>query len=109
MITDSQFESMTAMAAAVRDRDVSPVELLNACIERIEQRNPSLDGLDPWDGDIYWAKVGLLVRSATPVRWVGRVARGLLCQRTVCLTLVVHHEDETNDGWIAVGGSCTEW
>ena len=45
MVADAEFESMTAMrmAAAVRDRAVSPVELLDACIERIERRNPSLN------------------------------------------------------------------
>ena len=45
MVADGEFESMTAtqLAAAVRDRDVSPVELVDACIERIERRNPSLN------------------------------------------------------------------
>lgn len=39
-----EFESMTAtqMAAAVRDREVSPVELIDNCIDGIEQRNSSL-------------------------------------------------------------------
>ena len=47
MSTNTGFESMTAtqMAAAVREREVSPVELVNACIERIERRNPSLNAV----------------------------------------------------------------
>jgi amidase/aspartyl-tRNA(Asn)/glutamyl-tRNA(Gln) amidotransferase subunit A len=47
MSANSGSELMTAaqMAAAVREREVSPVELVNACIERIEQRNPSLNAV----------------------------------------------------------------
>lgn len=45
MAATAEFESMTAtqMAAAVRAGDVSPVELVDACVERIERRNPSLN------------------------------------------------------------------
>lgn len=45
MTAGGEFESMTAtqMAASVRDGDVSPVELVEACVDRIEQRNPSLN------------------------------------------------------------------
>jgi amidase len=45
MAADAGFESMTAtqMAAAVRDRDVSPVELVDACIERVDARNDRLN------------------------------------------------------------------
>lgn len=44
MASHDEFARMTAaqMAAAVRDRKVSPVELVDACIDGIEQRNPSL-------------------------------------------------------------------
>jgi amidase len=44
-MTGLEFASMTAtqMAAAVRDREVSPVELVEACIDRITKRNPSLN------------------------------------------------------------------
>ncbi len=45
MVADAEFESMTAarMAATVRDRQVSPVELVEACIERIDRRNDSVN------------------------------------------------------------------
>ena len=45
MAADAEFESMTAteMAAAVRTGEVSPVELVDACIERIGRRNPSVN------------------------------------------------------------------
>jgi amidase/aspartyl-tRNA(Asn)/glutamyl-tRNA(Gln) amidotransferase subunit A len=45
MATGAEFESMTAteMAAAVRTGQVSPVELVDACIERILRRNPSVN------------------------------------------------------------------
>jgi amidase len=45
MVTEHEFESMTAvqMAAAVRGRDASPVELVDACIERIDRRNDSIN------------------------------------------------------------------
>lgn len=45
MTAGGEFESMTAtqMARSVRDGEVSPVELVEACVDRIEQRNPSLN------------------------------------------------------------------
>jgi amidase/aspartyl-tRNA(Asn)/glutamyl-tRNA(Gln) amidotransferase subunit A len=45
MSAGAEFEPMTAaeMVTAVRERRVSPVELVHACIERIEQRNASLN------------------------------------------------------------------
>jgi amidase/aspartyl-tRNA(Asn)/glutamyl-tRNA(Gln) amidotransferase subunit A len=46
MVADTiQMASFSAaeMAARVRRREVSPVELVDACIRRIEERNPSLN------------------------------------------------------------------
>ena len=37
------YASATELAALIRRRAVSPVELLDAAIERIERRNPSLN------------------------------------------------------------------
>src|SRR5262245_13006932 len=45
MVTDTKdvaYTSTTDLAARVRRREVSPVELVDACIQRIEARNPSL-------------------------------------------------------------------
>lgn len=44
MTGHAEFESMTAtqMASAVREQQVSPVELVDTCIDGIEERNPSL-------------------------------------------------------------------
>ena len=41
--TDYAYVSAAELARRVREREVSAVELLNACIERIETRNPSLN------------------------------------------------------------------
>jgi amidase/aspartyl-tRNA(Asn)/glutamyl-tRNA(Gln) amidotransferase subunit A len=40
--TDVAYSSASELAARVRRREVSPVELVDACIQRIEARNPSL-------------------------------------------------------------------
>ncbi len=40
---DLAYMSATEMALRIRRRDLSPVEVVAACIERIEQRNPSLN------------------------------------------------------------------
>ncbi len=45
MNTGSELMTAVQMAVAVREREVSPVELVNACIERIEQRNPCLNAV----------------------------------------------------------------
>ncbi len=42
---DFAYRSATATARAIRQREVSPVEVLDAVIERIERRNPSLNAL----------------------------------------------------------------
>src|SRR4029453_6992483 len=41
--TDLAYTSATEIAARVRRREVSPVELVDTCIQRIEARNPSLN------------------------------------------------------------------
>ncbi len=41
--TDFAYVSATELARRIREREVSAVELLDACIERIETRNPSLN------------------------------------------------------------------
>jgi amidase len=46
------FGSATEMAAAVRHREVSPLELLDACLERVDRLNPEINAV-VWrnDGD----------------------------------------------------------
>jgi amidase/aspartyl-tRNA(Asn)/glutamyl-tRNA(Gln) amidotransferase subunit A len=44
-IEDLAYMSAAAIAAAVRRRDLSPVEIVESTIERIEKRNPSLNAI----------------------------------------------------------------
>src|SRR3954471_8864606 len=39
------YESLAALALRIRERQLSPVEVVDAFIDRIEQRNPSLTAL----------------------------------------------------------------
>jgi len=43
LTTDLSYSSAAEIAARVKRRELSPVELIDACIERIEARNPSLN------------------------------------------------------------------
>ena len=45
MSDDLAYAPATELAARIRHRDLSPVELLDAVIARIEARNPSLNAL----------------------------------------------------------------
>lgn len=43
LTTDLAYSSAAEIAARVKRRELSPVEIIDACIERIEARNPSLN------------------------------------------------------------------
>jgi Asp-tRNA(Asn)/Glu-tRNA(Gln) amidotransferase A subunit family amidase len=43
LTTDLAYTSAAEMAARVKRRELSPVEIVDACIERIAARNPSLN------------------------------------------------------------------
>ena len=71
------YASATELAALIRQRLVSPVELLDSVIERIEQRNPSLNAfVYPGFDDARAA------RPATPSRPSSRARRSVPC--TAC-------------------------
>src|ERR1700722_15700147 len=48
------YVSATELAARIRRREVSPVEVMEAAIARIEKRNPSLNALIFTDFDGAW-------------------------------------------------------
>jgi amidase/aspartyl-tRNA(Asn)/glutamyl-tRNA(Gln) amidotransferase subunit A len=43
LATDLAYSSATELATRIKRRELSPVEVVDACIERIEARNPSLN------------------------------------------------------------------
>jgi amidase/aspartyl-tRNA(Asn)/glutamyl-tRNA(Gln) amidotransferase subunit A len=43
LATDLSYMSATEMARRIRQRELSPVEIVDACIARIEERNPSVN------------------------------------------------------------------
>jgi len=45
-------KTLTELASLVRDRAVSPVEIVEAHLRRIERRNPSLNAIVTIAGDV---------------------------------------------------------
>ena len=73
------YTSATELARRIRDREMSPTELLDATIDRIEARNPALNAVVFTGYDD--ARRAAAAADAAVLAWRRRSARCTACRR----------------------------
>ncbi len=82
---DLLFSPITELAAAVRSRRLSPVELTRAYLDRIAKLDPTLRAFITVDGDGALAAARALEREATAGAWRGPLHGVPLAHKDLCL------------------------
>src|SRR5262245_34856489 len=73
-----------ALAAAVRDKRISPVELVRDCLTRIERRNPELRAFITVDGEGALAAARVLEAEAAAGRFRGALHGVPVAHKDLC-------------------------
>src|SRR5882724_924177 len=85
IMDDLLFSPITELAAAVRSRRLSPVELTRAYLDRIAKLDPTLRAFITVDGDGALAAARALEREATAGAWRGPLHGVPLAHKDLCL------------------------